>query len=100
MVGDKKVVYISGKITGTTDYMVRFAIAEKELRRQGYEVINPAKIFSSVSQTMPYEFFMDTSLVMLGYADAIYMSKGWEDSRGARIEFAAAVGLDLEVLFQ
>ena len=34
-------IYISGKITGTTDYIQRFGRAEKAL--SNYIVINPAK---------------------------------------------------------
>lgn len=95
-----KVVYVSGKISGTSDYMTRFAIAEKELRKKGYEVINPAKIFSQAPQGLPYSFFMDTSIVMLKYADAIFMLKGWGSSRGAKFEYAHAIIYDKEILFQ
>ena len=35
-------IYISGPITGTSDYMKRFEKAEKELTENGYSVINPA----------------------------------------------------------
>ena len=39
-------IYIAGKITGTTDYLERFARAEEWLNQHGYQgmVINPAKI--------------------------------------------------------
>ena len=37
-------IYISGPITGTSDYMKRFEKAEKELTENGYSVINPAKV--------------------------------------------------------
>ena len=37
-------IYISGPITGTSDYMERFEKAEKELIENGYSVINPAKV--------------------------------------------------------
>lgn len=36
-------VYISGKITGTKDYLERFETVEHDLILQGYDVINPAK---------------------------------------------------------
>ena len=35
-------IYISGKITGTTDYIKRFERAEKAI--SNYIVINPAKV--------------------------------------------------------
>ena len=37
-------IYISGKITGTTDYMDRFGNKQRELEQKGYEVVNPALI--------------------------------------------------------
>ena len=37
-------IYISGPITGTSDYMERFEKAEKELIENGYSVINPAEV--------------------------------------------------------
>lgn len=37
-------IYISGKVSGTDDYMERFAKAEKKLTEQGFSVINPAKM--------------------------------------------------------
>ena len=37
-------IYISGPITGISDYMERFEKAEKELIENGYSVINPAKV--------------------------------------------------------
>ena len=43
-----KRLYLSGKITGTDDYMLRFAAAEKRFERD-YEIINPAK----TSATLP-----------------------------------------------
>ena len=39
-------IYISGKITGTTDYMERFGNKQRELEQKGYEVVNPALINS------------------------------------------------------
>ena len=36
-------IYISGAISGTKDYMERFARAEKELTEKGWSVVNPAK---------------------------------------------------------
>ena len=39
----KRTIYISGKITGTTDFVERFARAESHLKLQGWRVINPVK---------------------------------------------------------
>ena len=44
-------VYISGAITGTTDYMERFASIESKLLSLGYEVVNPSTILSHIPIT-------------------------------------------------
>ncbi len=75
-------VYISGKITGTTDYMERFAAAEKALTEKGYEVINPAKTNATLPPTTPYEGYIKVSRALLSLCDEIYMLGGWQDSKG------------------
>jgi len=39
-------IYISGPISGLerVDYMANFAEAERELRAQGYDVLNPTRL--------------------------------------------------------
>lgn len=66
-------VYISGPITGTHDFMHRFAKAEAELKKQGFSVINPA---------------------------AVYMLKGWEKSCGANREYGYALAKDYIVMLE
>lgn len=44
----KERIYVSGAITGTDDFMERFAKAQKELEEKGYSVINPALINSNM----------------------------------------------------
>lgn len=92
-------IYISGKITGTEDYIERFAKAEKELIEQGYEVINPARI-STCLPTLEHEEYMRIDFALLEVCDAIYMLKGWGDSRGAREEYIQAVQEDKLILFE
>lgn len=82
--------YISGPITGTDDYMERFARAEEYLKSKGYEVINPAKVNSMMPESTTWEEYMEMSLCMLGLCDAVYFLKGWEKSRGAMVEFMTA----------
>lgn len=93
-------IYISGPITGTADYMERFAAAEKRLIAKGYEVINPAKVNSTLPSSTSYAQYMDMSLTMLSMCDTIYMLKGWEYSSGARWEFANAVLSDKDISFE
>ena len=92
-------IYISGKITGTTDYMERFAAVEKELTEKGYAVVNPAKINANlpVPETT-WEDYMTVSLALLETCDEIYMIPGWEDSVGATMEFTYALRHGIKVI--
>ena len=56
-------IYISGKITGTTDYMKRFESAEKAL--SNYIVINPAKVNAQLPIQTTWEEYMQMSMTML-----------------------------------
>lgn len=92
--------YISGAITGTTDYMERFAKAEKELAEQGYSVVNPAKVNAQLPEDTNYDEYMKMSFCMLDMCDAIYMLNGWEESRGANREYGYAITKDKKVIFE
>ena len=46
-------VYLSGAITGTDDYMERFARAQMLLQNEGYSVINPALVNSNMPSDTP-----------------------------------------------
>ena len=91
-------VYISGAITGTTDYEERFKAAEHQLREEGYDVMNPAAISALLPKGMPWSAYMEVMLPLLKYCDAIYLLKGWHQSSGARIELEYAIKLGLDVM--
>ena len=94
-------VYISGKITGTIDFMKRFARAEEKLESRGYAVLNPAKANSYMPEDTTWDEYMKVSLTLLQMADAIYMLDGWEDSKGARQEYNTAVNpLRLKIMYE
>lgn len=84
-------IYISGAITGTNDYMERFADAEERLVRLGHSILNPAKVNAQLPSDTTYGEYMEMSITMLAMADAIYMLSGWEKSKGASREYLYAV---------
>lgn len=71
-------IYISGAITGTTDYMKRFERAENDLIFLGYEVVNPAKTNANLPEICTHEDYMTVSMAELKICDTIYMLKGYE----------------------
>ena len=93
-------IYLSGAITGTDDYMERFADMEELLVEQGHTVINPAKVNANLPTDTTWEEYMRMSILMLGMCDTIYMLKGWEKSRGANREYLWALDHNYSVMFE
>ena len=93
-------IYLSGPISGTSDYMSRFAEAEIEIAGKGYSVINPAKVGASLPEDMTYEEIVEIDIHLLEYADAIYMLRGWQSSRGANREYGYALGAGKDIMKQ
>lgn len=93
--------YISGAITGTDDYMERFAEAEKKLLKEFFAVINPAKVNAQLPENdTTYREYMKMSLTMLEMCDYIYMMNGWQNSSGACLEYQYAKTLGKNIIFQ
>jgi hypothetical protein len=124
----KRRIYISGAVSGIAreEAEARFAAAAEELAARGYEVVNPlevivwevrdviglgeAKMLRIVNRAThatvmeDEEAFWRRCMVRcfreLLLCDAIYMLSNWRESRGARVELAAAVELGLETIIQ
>ena len=96
----KKKVYISGPITGTKDYMSRFSTAHLSLARQGYSVVNPAMVNAMLPEDTTYDEYMAMSFAMLDMCDSVYMLDGWENSKGAKMEFERAKEKGMNIYFQ
>lgn len=93
-------VYISGPITGTTDYMRRFEGTESIWKDLGVEVINPVKLNFILPETTTHREYMITCIAMLKICDTIFMLRGWESSKGARQELKYAQKHGYQILFE
>lgn len=88
------ILYLSGPITGHTDYREKFAEAQGRLK--GHIILNPAILPTGLRL---YENYMQISYSMLMAADGIVMLPGWKKSFGARQELKWAMQHGKEVYF-
>ncbi len=94
-------VYISGKISGTEDYKERFAKAEKKLWREGFRTVNPLDIPAHCNDGEPsWSDYMREDIKRLVDCKAIYMMKGWKESKGASLEHHIAIELGMVVFYE
>lgn len=89
-------VYISGPMTGHDNFNHEaFHDAEWQLKCQGHNAINPARLPAGLS----YQEYMDIDLETIAImADALLMLPGWQSSRGAMMEYELALKLKLEIM--
>lgn len=90
-------VYISGPITGVSDYRERFKAAQERIEAAGHKVINPAEL-CEVMPEAGWADYMDICKMLLMHADAIFQLEGWEQSKGARFEYKIAERLCLRMI--
>jgi hypothetical protein len=64
------------------------------------EVFNPIRLVDEYGWNNDWKFYMGICLNQLIQCDGIYMLSGWEDSRGARIEYAVAQELGLKLIHE
>ena len=94
-------IYISGKITNEdkeiqAKNLARFFEVEKEL---GERCINPARHGDSPDRS--YESYVIQDLILIfAHRPELYMMKGWEESRGARLEWELAHQLGLTITYE
>lgn len=79
----KKVIYISGPITGVERYWEAFERAEDELIVQGYIPISPSRLPGGLTNAQ----YAKINLASIDAADAVYFLPGWAHSAGARLEY-------------
>lgn len=93
-------IYISGAITGIKNYKEQFAKTQKELEKQGFEVINPTLFDKAMPKGTTYEEFMNLDLFLLDMCEAIYMLKNWNKSCGANREYGYALAKDKIIMYE
>jgi hypothetical protein len=93
-------IYISGKISGTnlTETRARFAAVAKAAKRLGYEPVNPLE--NGLTEHDSWEAHMLKDIADLLQCKAIYMLQGWQESKGARIEYCIATELELHIMYE
>ena len=66
------------------------------MQMAGRTPLNPAILPDGLTQAQ----YMDICFAMIRAADAIYLLKGWQESKGAKAELAYAEKLGLEIYTQ
>lgn len=96
----KKKVYISGKIAhmDLDERREAFNMAAKYWSLHGYDVFNPFE--NGLSQEADWHEHMRIDIHALTECDIIYMLRGWEQSKGAKLELDVASSCGLTVWFE
>ena len=80
------IVYISGKVRGLKDYKRVFAEKERELKKAGYVVLNPAKLPEGLNP----QSYMSICIPMIDASDIVYVLNNYKTSSGAKAEIEYA----------
>lgn len=94
-------IYLSGPVTGTTDFKDRFDFGEAKVHqkfRDKGRAINPVKIAEQLPESISYEAIMQICFDTIKACDVILMMPGWEDSKGCNQEYGYAIGIGKEVV--
>lgn len=92
-----KKTYIAGPMTGYENFNRQsFNDVAVRLHIEKHTVLNPATLPDGLTQGQ----YMDICFAMIRAADAIYLLKGYEESKGAMAELAYAEKLELEIIEQ
>lgn len=106
-----KAIYIAGKMTGLPKFnFPAFYAAEEQLRAAGWIVYNPARIDNEkgFDENLDHKFTLEEVKafavqdidILLHKVKAIYLLRGWRDSKGARAEHAIAEWLGHQIIEQ
>lgn len=101
----KGLMYIAGPITNTTDFRERFQQGVLEVAQLGYTPVSPLDVTKAVGieddgNPDIWLVCVKADIRALLECDGVYCLRGWENSRGARIEQFIANALGLLILYQ
>lgn len=89
--------YISGMITGKEEAARKeFAFASQYVRWTGNETVNPFD--NGLTEDDTWERHLAVDILNLLHCDAILQLPGWENSRGARLEYEIAIRIKIPVI--
>lgn len=93
-------IYLSGPISSLPLEAARraFKQAEATLQAQGWEVVNP--LDNGLPVDAPWEQHLAEDVLQMLTCKAVYMLRGWENSQGARLEYALAQRVKMRVIFE
>lgn len=99
-----KVAYIAGPYRATTIYGVVENIRRAEgvslkYWAMGYAVICPHKNTALMDGLLPDACWLNGCLELLRRADVVVMMEGWLNSKGASAEYAEAIRLGKEIIY-
>jgi hypothetical protein len=90
-------IYLSGPMSGLPDFNYpAFNRAAADLRAMEYDVINPAEAIDGETHH-PYTEYIRRDVENVLKCDLLVLLNGWEDSAGAHLEVALAVGVGIPV---
>lgn len=97
--------YISGAISAATPAQeeankAQFYRVEDILTRKGRQCINPVRLDEGCKGWSYEQFIIRDLLVIETLRPSLYMMKGWELSRGARLEHELAKQLGLHIEYE
>lgn len=97
---NKKRIYISGMIAhmDLEERRTAFKRAADEWKQKGFDVVNPFE--NGLSQDADWHDHMRRDIHLLTDCDYIYMLRGWEHSKGAKLEMDVASSCGIMVIME
>ena len=92
-------IYISGPITGHAFYKQRFSQMQEILEHYGFDVVNPA-YNALAAPNATHEEYMRICFAQMRICDAIVFLKGWEKSKGAKMEHDIAKNTNMKMFYE